>query len=120
MEFEWDEDKRQSNLSKHGIDFVDAAKIFDRPVLERLDNRYDYEDTRGESNSPPWDVRGETRIIALGEVYGAILFVVYTWRGEVRRIISARRATKRERNQYYQTIYGWSETEPKLDWLGKS
>jgi len=53
MEFEWDENKRQSNLSKHGIDFVDAAKIFDRPVLERLDNRYDYEDTRGVSVAPP-------------------------------------------------------------------
>jgi hypothetical protein len=53
MEFEWDENKRQSNLSKHGIDFVDAAKIFNRPVLERVDNRYDYKDTRGESNSPP-------------------------------------------------------------------
>ena len=91
MEFEWDENKRQSNLSKHGIDFIDAAKIFNRPVLERVDNRYDYE---------------ETRIIALGEVNGVVLFVVYTWRGEVRRIISARRATKRERNKYYQTIYG--------------
>ncbi|HHP7231765.1 MAG TPA: BrnT family toxin [Xenococcaceae cyanobacterium] len=91
MEFEWDENKRQSNLSKHGIDFVDAAKIFNRPVLERVDNRYDYE---------------ETRIVALGEVNGVVLFVVYTWRGEVRRIISARRATKRERNKYYQTIYG--------------
>ena len=91
MEFEWDENKRQSNLSKHGIDFVDAAKIFNRPVLERVDNRYDY---------------GETRIVALGEVNGVVLFVVYTWRGEVRRIISTRRATKRERNKYYQTIYG--------------
>lgn len=91
MEFEWDENKRQSNLSKHGIDFVDAAKIFNRPVLERVDNRYDYE---------------ETRIVALGEVNGVVLFVVYTWRGEIRRIISARRATKRERNKYYQTIYG--------------
>ena len=92
MEFEWDENKRRSNLSKHGIDFVDAAKIFNRPVLERIDNRYDdYE---------------ETRIVALGEVNGVVLFVVYAWRGEVRRIISARRATKRERNKYYQTIYG--------------
>jgi uncharacterized protein len=91
MEFEWDENKRQSNLTKHGIDFVDAAKIFNRPVLERVDNRYDYE---------------ETRISALGEENGIVLFVVYTWRGEVRRIISARRATKRERNKYYKSIYG--------------
>jgi uncharacterized protein len=74
MEFEWDENKRYTNLSKHGIDFVDAAKIFNLPVLERVDNRYDYE---------------ETRIVALGEVNGIVLFVVYTWRDEVRRIISA-------------------------------
>lgn len=90
MEFEWDENKRSANLSKHGIDFIDAAKIFNRPILERVDSRYDY----------------ETRIVTLGEVNGIVLFVVYTWRGEVRRIISARRATKRERNKYYQTIYG--------------
>ena len=91
MEFEWDENKRRSNLSKHGIDFVDAAKIFNSSVLERVDNRYDYD---------------ETRIVTLGEVNGVVLFVVYTRRGEVRRIISARRATKGERNKYYQTIYG--------------
>ncbi|MGK7937637.1 MAG: BrnT family toxin [Xenococcaceae cyanobacterium] len=91
MEFEWDENKRRSNLSKHGIDFVDAAKIFNSSVLERVDNRYDYD---------------ETRIVTLGEVNGVVLFVVYTKRGEVRRIISARRATKGERNKYYQTIYG--------------
>lgn len=33
MEFEWDENKRQSNLNKHGVDFIDAAKIFNYPVL---------------------------------------------------------------------------------------
>ena len=52
MEFEWDENKRQSNLRKHGIDFVRAAAIFNNPILEREDNRYDYEDTRGEFDSP--------------------------------------------------------------------
>ena len=79
MEFEWDENKRSANLSKHGID-IDAAKIFNRPIIKRVDSRYDY----------------ETRIVTLGEVNGIVLFVVYTWRGQVRRIISARRATKRE------------------------
>ncbi len=91
MEFEWDEDKRQSNLSKHGIDFVRAAGIFNSPILEKEDNRYDY---------------GESRFIALGETNGIVLFVVYTMRGSVYRIISARRATKREQRQYYQSIYG--------------
>ena len=63
MEFEWDEDKRQSNLRKHGIDFVRAAAIFNGPVLEKVDNRYNY---------------GETRFVALGEVEGVVLFVVIT------------------------------------------
>ena len=48
----------------------------------------------------------ESRFIALGETNGIVLFVVYTMRGSVYRIISARRATKREQRQYYQSIYG--------------
>ena len=91
MEFEWDENKRQSNLSKHGIDFVRAAAIFQNPTLEKEDNRYDY---------------GESRLIALGETNGIVLFVVFTVRGSVYRIISARRATKSEQRQYYKSIYG--------------
>jgi uncharacterized protein len=91
MEFEWDENKRQSNLSKHGIDFVRAASIFNSPILEKEDNRYDYD---------------ENRLIAIGETNGVILFVVYTMRGSIYRIISARRATKREQQQYYENIYG--------------
>jgi uncharacterized protein len=91
MEFEWDENKRQSNLSKHSIDFVRAAAIFNSPILEREDNRYDYD---------------ESRLIAIGEANGVILFVVYTVRGSIYRIISARRATKREQQQYYKNIYG--------------
>jgi len=90
MDFEWDENKRQSNLRKHGIDFVRAAAIFENPILEREDNRYDY---------------GESRLIALGETTGVVLFVVYTMRGSVYRIISARRATKSEQQQYYKSIY---------------
>lgn len=90
MEFEWDENKRQSNLRKHGIDFVRAAAIFKNPILEREDNRYDY---------------GESRLIALGETTGLVLFVVYTVSGSIYRMISARRATKREQQQYYKSIY---------------
>jgi uncharacterized DUF497 family protein len=91
MEFEWDENKRRSNLSKHGIDFVRAVYIFNSPILEREDNRYDY---------------NESRLIAIGEVSGVVLFVAYTVRGSIYRIISARRATKREQQQYYENIYG--------------
>ena len=89
MEFDWDEQKRQSNLEKHGVDFVDAVNIFFKPVLETVDERYSYD---------------EIRLVAYGEIEGIILYVVYTWRDSVRRIISARRANKRERRKYYQNF----------------
>ncbi|MEM8780474.1 MAG: BrnT family toxin [Cyanobacteria bacterium P01_G01_bin.49] len=87
--FEWDENKRQANIEKHGIDFADLDELFTKPFLERIDNRIDY---------------GETRIILLGQLNGVILYVVYTWRGSARRFISARRANQRERRKYYQSF----------------
>jgi len=83
--FEWDPRKRRSNLAKHGVDFLGAARIFDGPVLQKRDNRRDY---------------GEARIIAFGAVEGAVLAVVFTWRGANRRLISARAASREERDQY--------------------
>lgn len=89
MDFEWDESKRKSNLSKHGIDFVDACRIFAGPLVERDDDRKDY---------------GESRIAALGEVEGIVVYVVYTWRGDVCRLISARKAGTDERAAYHAWI----------------
>lgn len=86
MDVEWDEDKREKNLEKHGIDFVRAVKIFENPVLEWVDNREDY---------------GEKRTIALGHASDQFLVVVYTWRGENRRIISAWKAGRDEKEKYY-------------------
>jgi uncharacterized protein len=83
--FEWDEAKSERNLRERGIGFVVAADVFARPVIEFEDTRRDY---------------GERRIIAVGEYAGEILAVVYTWRGESRRIISVRAANRRERNAY--------------------
>jgi uncharacterized DUF497 family protein len=74
MSVEWDERKRRRNLEDHGVDFRDAALIFLEPVLEAVDDRNDY---------------GETRIRALGHVDDDYFLVVYTWRGKSRRIISA-------------------------------
>jgi uncharacterized protein len=85
MAFEWDPDKNAANIAKHGIDFEDAVRIFEGPVLESSDERRDY---------------GEVRIIAFGVVDGRELAVVYTMRGGSRRIISARRAHRRERKAY--------------------
>jgi uncharacterized protein len=82
MEFEWDEDKHQRNCRERGFGFDFAALIFDGPVIEKSDERKDY---------------GELRILALGEAEGIVLAVTYTDRGDVRRIISARLASKKER-----------------------
>lgn len=91
IEFEWDEQKRLSNLEKHGIDFIAACQIFDGYTVDFEDNRYDY---------------GEDRFIAIGEINGQILTVVYTYpddinQGDMIRLISARRASKNERSIYY-------------------
>ena len=86
IEFEWDEQKRLSNLEKHGIDFIRACQIFEGFTVEFEDSRYDY---------------GEERFIAIGEINGQILTVVCTYRGDAIRLISARPATRYEQNIYY-------------------
>ena len=91
MLFDWDEDKREKTLIKRGIDFIDAALIWDDPWRqERVDYRSNY---------------GEKRIQTIGRVSFGILLVVYTERvnengQEVVRLISARMASKRERQEY--------------------
>lgn len=92
MDFEWDEDKRELNLDKHGIDFIAAISVFDDPnALEAYDEEHsDFED----------------RYQIIGEAKPGILFVVYTERddGVTYRIISARRAERREIAQYRMNI----------------
>ena len=86
MLFEWDERKRRRNVLKHGIDFDTARRMFQTEVVEREDQRRDY---------------SERRMVAYGEVDGMVLCVIYTRRDGVRRIISARRARRDERKEYY-------------------
>ena len=85
MWFEWDADKAEANLRKHGIDFRDAIAIFDGSTLEQEDARFDY---------------GETRVRAIGTLGSFLITVIYTMRGEVCRIISARRANSNEHKAY--------------------
>jgi uncharacterized DUF497 family protein len=85
MEFEWDPAKSERNRRERGFDFATATLIFDGPVQTTFDERRDY---------------GEERIIAIGEVKGEVIMVVYTDRGQVRRIISARRANRKERETW--------------------
>ncbi|MGQ0483727.1 MAG: BrnT family toxin [Hyphomicrobiales bacterium] len=88
MEFEWDDAKAEDNLRKHGVSFPAAALAFRDPfAIEWLDEREPY---------------GEERIILLGISGGDILTVIYTERESRLRIISARRATKHEKDHYYR------------------
>ena len=87
--FEWDEKKRQQNIDKHGVDFIRAAMIFDNPVIEAIDDRTDYR---------------ETRYTALGHIEDEYYSVTYTWRGKARRLISAWKAG-RDGERRYQAIH---------------
>lgn len=88
MDFEWDAEKAQGNIEKHGIRFEVAQGVFfDPDRITAIDARFDY---------------GEERLITLGMTKDGILVVVTTERDEGRtiRIISARKASKRERSTY--------------------
>ncbi|MGO8761634.1 MAG: BrnT family toxin [Desulfobaccales bacterium] len=89
MEFEWDPAKARENLRVHGIDFADAVGVFDNPYLQWDDP----------------DAEGEKRFVALGmDSLGRLLFVVYTHRPGKTRLISTRKATKKEGKEYAQRI----------------
>jgi uncharacterized DUF497 family protein len=87
--FEWDESKRCSNLRKHGLDFADCGAVFMRPVTTMVDDRYDY---------------GERRFVTLGLLGARVVNIVHAVSGECVRVISFRRATKREQARYFQEI----------------
>lgn len=87
--FEWNGEKWELNLEKHKVDFYDAVLIFENETFECIDDREDY---------------GEIRINAIGYVDDEYYVVTYTWRGENMRIISARKAGRRDRRKYRQNI----------------
>jgi uncharacterized DUF497 family protein len=98
MDSEWDEAKRQANILKHGIDFVDAIEIFTARFIETEDRRRDYR---------------ERRYRATGLLGDQIIQVAYTWRGERRRIISARRTRRNDRRAYHASYPGAGQTDEK-------
>ena len=91
LEFDWRDtaDKAARNLREHGVSFELATTVFNDPfAVERIDDREDY---------------GEERFVLIGMAEGnLVLLVVYTERQGRIRIISARRATKREQDDYFQ------------------
>ena len=82
---EWDPEKAAANRRKHGVDFADAVTaLSDEMAL-----------------TTPEDTEEENRSVTLGmDALGRLLVVVYTWRGDEVRVISARRATPAERREY--------------------
>jgi uncharacterized DUF497 family protein len=88
VDFEWDEAKNASNLKKHDLDFDAATRAFKDPWA------LDEEDLSSE---------GERRFNRIGMAVNRLVVVTYTLRGEVCRIISARKARPHERRRYHET-----------------
>jgi len=85
MSYEWDPDKARSNLKKHGVRFADAVSVLEDENAITIQDEHERED----------------RFITIGmDFLSRILVVVYTFRDIMIRIISARKATARERKLY--------------------
>ena len=92
MEFEWDPKKAAANLAKHTVSFEDATTVFGDPL--------------GRIMADPRHSAEEQRLVLLGLSQSKhLLAVMYVNRGETLRIISARRATRRERRDYEEVTY---------------
>lgn len=90
LQFEWNGDKAESNIVKHGISFAEAATIFGDAKSITIDD--------------PNHSQQEIRLVTLGKSHSAqILVVVHTERGDNTRIISARRANQNERKKYEES-----------------
>ena len=91
MMFEWDETKNLRNIENHGIDFVRAKEIWGGEVLEIPSTQSEH---------------GEERVLSIGVIGPEewIITVVFVWRGDKRRLISARRARNYERKIYQETF----------------
>jgi hypothetical protein len=91
MEFEWDADKAAANLTKHGVSFEEGLAVFS-DALARIFDDADHS-------------IGEAREIIIGHsMQQRLLLVCFTARGASIRIFSARRATRRERQDYEETV----------------
>ena len=87
MQFEWDPAKALRNLAKHGISFDEASTVFGDPLAGTI--------------SDPQRSADEERLVTIGHSdRGVLIVVVHVERGSRTRIISARRATRRERRRY--------------------
>ena len=86
VDFVWDETKNESNLQRHGLDFVDARRVFEGPLYIVLDEREEY---------------GEDRWIGIGLLDGRAVAIVFTEPDEYTiRVISLRKALRHERERF--------------------
>jgi uncharacterized DUF497 family protein len=83
----WNERKRQTNIRRHGMDFIGVDAIWDCPTVTREDIRYDY---------------GEQRLVTFGVLRSEVVVMVYTERDDDIRVISLRRAEKYEARYYLE------------------
>ena len=89
MKIVWDEAKRRTNLRKHGLDFVDAARVFSGITYTIEDRRFGYR---------------EQRFVTLGMLRDTVVVVAHTETGYGIRIISMRKATRHEQALYFQNL----------------
>ena len=90
MNYQWDPAKAKANVNKHGVEFADAVGVFEDPDALTIEDP---------------DSEGEQRFLSIGlDVLGRIIVVVYTYRDDDVRLISARKATKKEVKIYEERI----------------
>jgi uncharacterized protein len=88
--FEWDEGKNRRNIAKHHLDFQDARRVFDGPLLTAVDQRQEY---------------GETRWVGIGLIDGRVVVVVFTEpRPGLIRILSLRKALTNEERKFRDAL----------------
>lgn len=89
INYQWDEAKRRRNLLKHHIDFLGCEAVFEGYTLTMEDDRFGY---------------GERRFITLGLLNGRVVAIAHTETEYVIRIISIRKATRREQQFYFESL----------------
>ncbi len=89
MRFIWHEPKRQANLKKHGVDFIDSERVFAGPTFTFEDHREDY---------------GEQRWVTLGLLGVKVIVIVHTETEDEIRVISMREATNDEQLLFFTNL----------------
>ena len=89
MRFQWDPIKNDDNVRKYLLDFSDAWRVFEGPLLTETDDRFDY---------------GEQRLVSLGLLAGRVVVIAHSPRDEGTRIISMRKGNRREQEIYQERL----------------